>query len=144
MSDEPTADPSDELGGNSRKELENFISQIETLSEEKKAIGEDIKAKYSDAAASGFDKVAIRQIIKERAADTDKTVKHRRLVELYRRALAKSAQATFGDWARGWIARDAKESLQASKDGHVDPKFDEFLKRRKNAGDADKTGEAHG
>jgi uncharacterized protein (UPF0335 family) len=142
MSDEPAEVPS-ELGGNARKELENFICQIERLTEEKIAIGEDIKAKYSDAAAVGFDKKAIRQIIKERAADTDKTVKHRRLVELYRRALAKSAQSTFGDWARGWLSRDAKESIEASKAGAVEPNLSEFLKGRKRTGDTDKPGEAN-
>lgn len=129
MADEQD-DIMEELGGNARKELEEFISRIESLEGERVQVTEKIKSEYAEAAGSGFDKKALKQLIKERAdADIDKTIKHRRVVELYRRALSRSKQATFGDWARGWLARDAKTSINEGAAG--DTKLAEFLKGRK-------------
>lgn len=120
----------EELGGNARKELEEFISRIESLEGERIQVSEKIKGEYAEAAGSGFDKKALKQIIKERAdADIDKTIKHRRMVELYRRALSRSKQSTFGDWARGWLSREAKTSIDEGET--ADPQLAEFLKGRK-------------
>jgi uncharacterized protein (UPF0335 family) len=124
----------EELGGNARVELEEYISRIESLEGERAQVSEKIKAEYAEAGGSGFDKKALKQIIKERAdADVDKTIKHRRIVELYRRALSRSKQATFGDWARGWITREAKTSIDEGET--ADPKLAEFLKGRKQQKD---------
>ncbi len=131
----------EELGGNARQQLEGFIARIEGLLEERAEIAEKIKAEYAEAAGTGFDKKALKQIIKERAADSEKTIEHRTIVDLYRRALAKSAQGTFGDWARGWLSREAKTALDNTKGGYADPKLDEFLKgrsqRQQDAGDGE-------
>lgn len=142
MSDEPKDAVPDELGSNARIALEQFIERIERLDAERAATSEDIKAAYAEAAGSGFDKKALKQIIKERSkADMDKTIKHRVLVDLYRRALAKSDQGDFGDWARGWISREAKSSIDKAKSDTADPKLADFLKARKAR---DRTGDRPG
>ena len=132
----------DELSGKAREELEGFLGRIESLIEERAEIAEKIKSEYAAAAASGFDKVALKQIIKDRQADQDKTITFRAVVDTYRRALARSTQGTFSDWARGWISEEARTKPKEERD----PKLDEFLKsragRHKAAGDDDARPEA--
>ena len=46
-----------------QEHLRQFIEQIERLEEEKKAIADDIKDKFAEAKAVGFDVKALRKII---------------------------------------------------------------------------------
>ncbi len=49
-----------------QKQLRQFIEQIERLEQEKKGIADDIRDKFAEAKAVGFDIKAIRQIIRIR------------------------------------------------------------------------------
>ena len=54
------------LQDSAQKHLRQFIEQIERLEEEKKALSEDIKDKFLEAKAVGFDVKVMRQIIRLR------------------------------------------------------------------------------
>jgi uncharacterized protein (UPF0335 family) len=54
------------LQESSQKHLRQFIEQIERLEEEKKAIAEDIRDKFAEAKAVGFDVKVMRQVIRLR------------------------------------------------------------------------------
>lgn len=96
------------LSADQKNELGDFVERLESLLAEKAEVNERIKAEYSEAAGTGYDKKAIQQIIKERAADAQKSIEHREIVETYRRALAGLSGTPLGDWARNWMANDAR------------------------------------
>lgn len=54
------------LQESSQKHLRQFVEQIERLEEEKKAIAEDIRDKFAEAKAVGFDVKVLRQVIRLR------------------------------------------------------------------------------
>ncbi|MGE0629181.1 MAG: DUF2312 domain-containing protein [Hyphomicrobiaceae bacterium] len=54
------------LQGAAQAQLRQFVEQIERLEEEKKALAEDIRDKFAEAKAVGFDVKALRQIIRLR------------------------------------------------------------------------------
>lgn len=124
-----------DLDTKSRKELAEYISTIESLTEEKKEVGEKIKAQFAEAAASGFDKKVISQIIKERAADAQKSIEQRAVAAVYRKALASLAGTPLGDWARNWMGQEARIS-RTTETGQT-PEMEAFLKKRgaKNSGE---------
>lgn len=121
----------DELNTNTKNELHDIIERIESLTVEKTMASEKIKAEYEAAAGAGFDKKAIQQIIKERAADQDKSIKHRRIVELYRKALSGLAGTPLGDWARSWRAQDALHETRAKESSELEA----FMSKRKETKD---------
>ena len=59
------------LQGAAQAQLRQFVEQIERLEEEKKAIAEDIRDKFAEAKAVGFDVKAMRQILKLRKKSQD-------------------------------------------------------------------------
>jgi uncharacterized protein (UPF0335 family) len=139
MDDNASLQGEEELGDNARKALAGYIERIERLTEEKKATAADIKAAYEEAVAAGFDKAAIKQIIKERAADTEKTVIFRGTVATYRRALGALMGTPLGEWARSWNSREAKMRLSEAKRNAEEggELLKAFLgKKRRAAGDA--------
>ena len=71
--------------------MKSLIERIERLNEEKKALQEDIKAVFGEAADTGFDTKTIRAIIKIRAMGKDEYDEQQHLIELYRRATEDSA-----------------------------------------------------
>ncbi len=123
-----------DLGNKSTNELAGFVTRIEDLMSEKAEVSERIKGEYAMAASCGFDKKALRQIIKEREADSEKTILHRTIVETYRRALGGLAGTPLGDWARSWLADDERTRLrQAEEQGKATVEaFEELLKKRKS------------
>lgn len=54
------------LQDSAQKHLRQFVEQIERLEEEKKALADDIKDKFAEAKAVGFDVKALRQILRLR------------------------------------------------------------------------------
>lgn len=54
------------LQASAQNQLRQFVEQIERLEEEKKAIAGDIRDKYAEAKALGFDIKALRQIVRLR------------------------------------------------------------------------------
>lgn len=61
-----------------KDQLKAFVERIERLEEEKKTIGDDIKDVFGEADGAGFNKKALRKVIKMRAQDPDerKTEQH--------------------------------------------------------------------
>jgi uncharacterized protein (UPF0335 family) len=71
----------------SAAQLRQFVERIERLTEERKGISSDITDVYTEASSQGFDKPAIREIIKQRAMDAQKRQERQAIVETYQLAL---------------------------------------------------------
>lgn len=84
---------------NSREQLRSVIERIERLEEEKKTIADDIKDVYAEAASNGFDKTALRAIIKMRKEDADKRANREALIETYMAALGMLGNTPLGQAA---------------------------------------------
>ena len=59
-----------QIGGNAAAQLKSVIERVENLTEEKKAIAEDIRGVYAEAKGNGFNVKALRALVKLRAQDT--------------------------------------------------------------------------
>jgi len=67
--------------------LRQFVEQIERLEEEKKAIADDIKDKFAEAKAVGFDVKALRKIITLRKKSQDELSEEEAILATYLHAL---------------------------------------------------------
>ena len=70
-----------------QEHLRQFIEQIERLEEEKKAIADDIKDKFAEAKAVGFDVKALRKIIALRKKSQDELSEEEAILATYLHAL---------------------------------------------------------
>lgn len=70
-----------------KDQLEQFINQIEKLEDEKSDLAEAIKDIFDAASLSGFDKKAMRAILRLKKLDKNKLEEQDALLELYRQAL---------------------------------------------------------
>jgi uncharacterized protein (UPF0335 family) len=70
-----------------QEHLRQFIKQIERLEEEKKAIADDIKDKFAEAKAVGFDVKALRKIIALRKKSQDELSEEEAILATYLHAL---------------------------------------------------------
>lgn len=68
-------------------QLRLFIERIERLHEERKGLADDLKDVWSEAKGQGFDKAAMRQILRLRSMETHTRQEWDALVETYREAL---------------------------------------------------------
>lgn len=68
-------------------QLRSFIERIERMTEEAKAIKEDIKEIYAEAKGNGFDTKIIREIIRLRAQDANEREEAEAILDLYMSAL---------------------------------------------------------
>ena len=77
------------IGDNSLNggQLRAFVERVERLSEEKKAIADDIKDVFAEAKGNGFDTKIMRKTIKIRAMDRDKWREEEEILDLYLQAL---------------------------------------------------------
>lgn len=75
------------LQGAAQNQLRQFIEQLERLEEEKKAIADDIRDKFTEAKAVGFDVKAIRQILKLRKKSQDDRDEEDAILSTYMHAL---------------------------------------------------------
>jgi len=78
------------LQQNAQAHLRQFIEQIERLEEEKKAIADDIKDKFAEAKAVGFDVKALRKIIAMRKKSQDDLDAEEAVLATYMHALGMS------------------------------------------------------
>lgn len=74
-------------GGVSGERLRSFISRIEKLEEDKRAVGEDLKEVYAEAKGTGFDTKAIREIVRLRRIEIEKRREHAEILDLYQAAI---------------------------------------------------------
>lgn len=79
-----------DIGGVSSAQLKSFIVRIETLEEEKTALGEQIRDVFAEAKGTGFDVKIIRQILKIRKLETQERLEQEELLDLYLTALGMS------------------------------------------------------
>ena len=67
--------------------LKSFIERIERLTEEKKALAEDIREVFSEAKGSGFDVKVMREVLRLRAMDSADRAEREAILDTYRAAL---------------------------------------------------------
>lgn len=75
------------LQASAQKHLRQFVEQIERLEEEKKALSSDIRDKYAEAKAVGFDVKALRQIVRLRKVSQTERQEQDIILEVYMHAL---------------------------------------------------------
>ena len=96
---EKTAGEGHNSGEVNAGQLAAFVERIERLTEEKKALAEDIKEVYAEAKSNGFDTKILRKVISLRAMDADKRAEQETLVDLYMSALGQLADTPLGQSA---------------------------------------------
>jgi len=75
------------LQASSQQQLRQLVEQIERLEEEKKQTASDIRDKYLEAKAVGFDVKALRQIVRLRKKSKDERQEEESILEVYMHAL---------------------------------------------------------
>ncbi|ABV73062.1 50S ribosomal protein L19 [Rickettsia canadensis str. McKiel] len=70
-----------------KEQLEQYISKIERLEQEKADLLEEIKNIFQDASSHGFDVKAMKSILKLKKLDKDKLAEQDAMLELYRDTL---------------------------------------------------------
>ncbi len=70
-----------------QKQLRQFVEQIENLEEQKKAISDDLRDKFLEAKAVGFDVKALRQIVRLRKKSQDQRQEEEGILQVYMHAL---------------------------------------------------------
>ena len=75
------------LHASAQKQLRQVVEQIERLEEEKKALADDIRDKYLEAKAMGFDVKAMRQIVRLRKKSATERQEEVGILEVYLHAL---------------------------------------------------------
>jgi len=75
------------LGNVDAERLTSFVERIERLEEEKKAIADDVKDLYAEASAVGYDKKAIREVVKLRKMDSAERDEMEFMLDVYKKAL---------------------------------------------------------
>lgn len=83
MSDEITETSQTVAAG----QLKAFVERIERLDEEAKAIGDDKKNVYAELAGCGFDKKAVKAIVRLRKMDLAQRQEEESMLDLYKAAL---------------------------------------------------------
>jgi uncharacterized protein (UPF0335 family) len=75
------------LQASAQNQLRQFVEQIERLEEEKKQLASDIRDKYTEAKAVGFDVKALRQIVRLRKKSNQERQEEESILEVYMHAL---------------------------------------------------------
>jgi len=75
------------LQASAQNQLRQFIEQIERLEEEKKALAADIRDKFLEAKATGFDPKIMKQVIRLRKQTKDDRDEQEALLDTYLHAL---------------------------------------------------------
>ena len=75
------------LPSSSQTQLRQLVEQIERLEQEKKALADDIRDKYLEAKAVGFDVKALRTIVRLRKKSSTERQEEESILEVYLHAL---------------------------------------------------------
>ena len=86
---------------NSDQRLATIVQRIERLAEEKRGLTSDIADIYKEAAGAGYDKKALRALIRERAQDADEVKRIHDEKELMLAALGGLVDMPLGTAAMG-------------------------------------------
>ena len=82
-----------DIGGIAGDRLKSFVERIERLEEERRSIGDDVKAVYAEAKAAGFDVKTMRKVVQRRQQDQHELFEQDELLDLYERAIGGSGMA---------------------------------------------------
>lgn len=86
MSDEATQTSQTVAAG----QLKAFVERIERLEEEARTIGEDKRQVYAELKGCGFDKKAVKAIVRLRRMDEAQRQEEEGILDLYKAALGMS------------------------------------------------------
>lgn len=75
------------VNGIAADRLRSIVDRIERISEERKALGDDVSDLYKEAVSAGYDKKALKRLIRVRARDPGEVEEEDALVEVYKSAL---------------------------------------------------------
>ena len=75
------------LQATTQRQLRQFIEQIERLEDEKRALADDIRDKFAEAKAVGFDVKAIRQVLRLRRKSKTDRQEEQSILDTYLAAL---------------------------------------------------------
>jgi uncharacterized protein (UPF0335 family) len=75
------------LQASAQNQLRQLVEQIERLEEEKKALAADVRDKYLEAKALGFDVKALRQVVRLRKKSQQERQEEETVLEVYLHAL---------------------------------------------------------
>ena len=70
-----------------KDQLRAIIERIERLEEEKKTISDDIGDIYKEAGGNGFDKKALRTIVRMRKQDANERAEQEAILDMYLHAM---------------------------------------------------------
>lgn len=70
-----------------KEQLEQYLSKIERLEQEKADLSEEIKDIFQDASSHGFDVKAMKTVLKLKKLDKDKLAEQDAMLKLYRDTL---------------------------------------------------------
>lgn len=86
-------------GSFSKERLKKFISKIEKLEEDKRAIGSDIRSVYQEAESAGLDAKVIRKVVADRRKDQEIVTEQEELKRIYKEALGDFSSSPLGEAA---------------------------------------------
>lgn len=81
------------LQASAQNQLRQLVEQIERLEEEKKALAADVRDKYLEAKAVGFDVKALRQVVRLRKKSQQERQEEETVLEVYLHALGMLGDA---------------------------------------------------
>jgi uncharacterized protein (UPF0335 family) len=79
--------------------LQNYVRRVISLTEERKALNDDIKEVYEEAKEAGFVTKHIRQLVREQMMDQDELADHLNYMESLRHALGQLSDTPLGNAA---------------------------------------------
>jgi uncharacterized protein (UPF0335 family) len=94
------------LQDSAQKQLRQLVEQIERLEEEKKALAGDIRDKYLEAKAVGFDVKALRQIVRMRKKSATERTEEEAILDVYLHALGMLGDSADTTMAREFVAAE--------------------------------------
>jgi uncharacterized protein (UPF0335 family) len=83
-----------------QNQLRQFIEQIERLEDEKRALAEDIREKYLEAKALGFDVKTLREVIKLRKKSNAERQEEAAVLDVYLHAMGMLDGTPMGDFVK--------------------------------------------
>jgi uncharacterized protein (UPF0335 family) len=81
------------LQSSAQNQLRQFVEQIERLEQEKKALSDDLRDKYLEAKAVGFDVKALRTIVRMRKKSKTEREEEESILDVYLHALGMLSDA---------------------------------------------------
>lgn len=87
------------LQASAQNQLRQFVEQLERLEEEKKALGADIRDKFAEAKAAGFDVKVLKRLLKLRKMDPDDRDEEDAILATYMHALGMEG-TPLDEWAK--------------------------------------------